>query len=844
MHIKYSNDGGKTFTENSGESVGTYIGQYVDFTQDDSTNVSDYKWAKIEGQKGETGDAGEKGDTGIGVEEVVEQYYLSTSNTTQVGGQWKENQDEWIEGTYIWTRSKVTWTDGNITYTTPVLANAINNANSNASNALDQVGNITNTKEEAEGKFIHINDSAEEPLVDISLHGESIQEGTPTPDNPIEIENVEGKNLLQNKQTTQTINGVTFTVNKDKSVTLSGTATTNILFYLNDSNLYTEDIKERTYAFSGCKGGSSSTYYLALELETANSSGAKYFNLTETNISAKGFLPVDINSQNKYRTYIYVKSGAEVNATVYPQLEEGTVATPYKPYNTLEVKVEGKNLLDINAMQKGRVDNGIIGYGSNITKLETEENKIIFQSNNAYRGIVSDYILVKPKCCYVIHYISVNKLVAYADFFDKNNNWISKANFNNAYITTPSNCHYMLVSFMTGSNTDNPLNTDIVISNIQLEEGTEPTDYEPYKSKTAYFPLTEKLMEGSYLADDGVHNKKKQVVLDGTEDWYLNTASDFALKGNGYKTLNDSGKCISSHYPYSTGGEYDNYIRVGNVIFIMIKDIRYTTIEEFKTYLAEQYANGTPVIVEYELAEEEMVPYTEEQQEEWNKIKALNTYKNITNITSEAYAKVVYMRDNGLDVYETKQNADRRYTETNEKFAEQKITVDGVITQVSDTNKRLTNEYLTAEQVNAELDTTNENIEILSQKQAKTELTSEQFRIEIDKIVNEGVSKVKTSMGYTFDDEGFKLDREGAETGTIIDEAKIKVVDKTGSGKIDLLYAGYVKEGNADYPEYVGQTIVASANMIVKNYLVVPNSRFEKYENPVLGGQGTGAFEV
>ena len=62
LHIKYSNDGGKTFTSNSGETVGTYIGQYVDFTKADSTNVSDYTWAEIKGQKGDTGATGAKGE--------------------------------------------------------------------------------------------------------------------------------------------------------------------------------------------------------------------------------------------------------------------------------------------------------------------------------------------------------------------------------------------------------------------------------------------------------------------------------------------------------------------------------------------------------------------------------------------------------------------------------------------------------------------------------------------------------------------------------------------------------------------------------------------------------------
>lgn len=49
LHIKYSNDGGKTFTANDGEDAGEWIGQYVDFTKTDSSSVADYTWSKVKG---------------------------------------------------------------------------------------------------------------------------------------------------------------------------------------------------------------------------------------------------------------------------------------------------------------------------------------------------------------------------------------------------------------------------------------------------------------------------------------------------------------------------------------------------------------------------------------------------------------------------------------------------------------------------------------------------------------------------------------------------------------------------------------------------------------------------
>lgn len=52
FHVKYSNDGGKSFTANSGETPGKWIGTYSDETEADSGSVSKYTWVKIEGDDG------------------------------------------------------------------------------------------------------------------------------------------------------------------------------------------------------------------------------------------------------------------------------------------------------------------------------------------------------------------------------------------------------------------------------------------------------------------------------------------------------------------------------------------------------------------------------------------------------------------------------------------------------------------------------------------------------------------------------------------------------------------------------------------------------------------------
>ena len=58
LHIKYSDDGGKTFTSKNGETMGAYIGTCVDFKVDDPTTVKSYSWARIRGDQGPQGAAG------------------------------------------------------------------------------------------------------------------------------------------------------------------------------------------------------------------------------------------------------------------------------------------------------------------------------------------------------------------------------------------------------------------------------------------------------------------------------------------------------------------------------------------------------------------------------------------------------------------------------------------------------------------------------------------------------------------------------------------------------------------------------------------------------------------
>lgn len=81
IHIKYSNDGGSTFTDNDGNDVGSYIGVCTNHSETSPTDPDEYAWTKIQGNDGR--------DSHI---------YIRYSND---GGQTFTDNDGMTEGTYI-----------------------------------------------------------------------------------------------------------------------------------------------------------------------------------------------------------------------------------------------------------------------------------------------------------------------------------------------------------------------------------------------------------------------------------------------------------------------------------------------------------------------------------------------------------------------------------------------------------------------------------------------------------------------------------------------------------------------------------------------------------------------
>lgn len=107
FHVKYSNDGGKTFTSNNGENVGTYIGTCTDYTEADPTTVSSYTWAKIKGENGKNSEDGTSSYTWIRYATDVNGSNMTTtpsSSTTYIGTAVTTTNTAPAASVYTWSK--------------------------------------------------------------------------------------------------------------------------------------------------------------------------------------------------------------------------------------------------------------------------------------------------------------------------------------------------------------------------------------------------------------------------------------------------------------------------------------------------------------------------------------------------------------------------------------------------------------------------------------------------------------------------------------------------------------------------------------------------------------------
>lgn len=306
---------------------------------------------------------------------------------------------------------------------------------------------------------------------------------------------------------------------------------------------------------------------------------------------------------------------------------------------TIVNKVSNKNMFDISKINNLALSNTIVE--SNIYRGFTLPvivgQKISISRKNIMRPNRFRVCFTKEEPADGINFYDENGVIG---------NFVNLDASINGNITVPNGMKYL---FLYLSNNNETITNEM---EIQLEPGTTATPYVPHEEQTAEFTLLEgqRLMLGDTLEDDGIHHKRKQVVLDGTENWsfhseingvyrYRIAGSSFLNKFVGIKAGSNSAGSFQGtlcNYLLYTYGSLDNVElntfsinNQGGANWFFVQT-NFEDLDIFKQWLAEQYANGTPLIAEYELEEEEKVPYTATQQEQFENFENLKTYKDVT----------------------------------------------------------------------------------------------------------------------------------------------------------------------------------------------------------------------
>ena len=301
------------------------------------------------------------------------------------------------------------------------------------------------------GNPISFSTNVAKPLAKALVAFSPVQSGSgdPSPENICPITgwdgcnaNRTGKNLLQNRGTTTTVNDVEFTVNEDGSIKIHGTASANARFNISHN---VDSILAGTYTLSG---GKSANVYITLLTSSGSfpvSGGVidtgsnKTFTLTE---------PL-----KNYSCRLMVLSGESVDTTIYPQIELGSTATDYTPYsgNTYSVVFPalGKNLWNPSSpdAKDGYYDmqgTWHSGGGYKCLSFDCAEGDKFVKSGDGWGGVVT---------------------------FWNGDTFVSSVN--SSSVTVPAGANNTRFACASSS------------TNAQLEKGSTATAYEPY-TNTAY----------------------------------------------------------------------------------------------------------------------------------------------------------------------------------------------------------------------------------------------------------------------------------------------------------------------------------------------------------------------
>lgn len=420
---------------------------------------------------------------------VVVEYANGTSTSSHsdiLDSAWGDSMPAREDGKYVWQRTTTVYGDSTVVKSYACIQGATGaQGPQGATGATGPQGETGPAGEpvvvtaSASGRSVTTPDASELPLLALSVDGESVQDGTPSPSSPQPIRCVRGRNLLDISSASWDGYAVANMSVSGGKITYSAIAASGMQFAFDANGKYSPG----QYVIS-LKASDANNVRRFIRLRKPDDSG--WMSSSDTafttgwaynSVYGGWFKDGGADFAVNIPTCLYWEFGigytseATAPATIEDiQLESGSTASPYVPYGCIGVHTRGKNLLpipswdDIHAMP---TSNGYYIY-----PLELEPN-----TTYHLKTTWTDSALAK-QCGYIL--VSNNR---------SNSVWVAVAHTSSgsgdSNITTGSDG---LLYFNVAATRSQ---YDLMLANAQpqLEKGTTATSYEPYRESVAYIDL-------------------------------------------------------------------------------------------------------------------------------------------------------------------------------------------------------------------------------------------------------------------------------------------------------------------------------------------------------------------
>jgi len=410
-----------------------------------------------------------------------------------------------------------------------------------------------------------------------------------------------GKNLLPMKRSTETINGVTLTVNDDLSLTANGTATANAYFYLMGTGHGNEKLylPAGSYLLSGCPaGGAAANAYAVVARDNNGSWRASYGGDGTVTISEGGYLE---------QISVVIHNGVTVNnLTFKPMLRLAIETDPtYEPYSNI-CPITGYDAVEVVSTGKNYFN--AKGLYSDTTKFTWSNDKVTGTAKN-----LGSYTMAIPKQLVGKTITLSAKFEVPSTLTNMKVNWVSGGVNHLGTVVSSGQTGTSSLTFVPLSEMDTvgmtygSGNSSVVTaSEIQLELGSAVAPYEPFGSSislnlasaaggTVYGGTVTVNEDGS---GELVVDKRLQNLGDlnwNYEDVYNrfycdNLPSPYYAKGNSGDNsrtvycVSDSYKCLYSQEPMDAS--WDGIAYFGSMARIYVHDHRFTDVAQLKAACA------------------------------------------------------------------------------------------------------------------------------------------------------------------------------------------------------------------------------------------------------------------